>query len=279
MPALMDALATQTLPRADVEVLLVDDCSTDGTGEAAAATGVPVVLRTPRNGGAYAARNLGLAHARGGVVAITDADCVPSPRWLERALDRLDAGADVVGGHIDVPLRARPSLAELVDVARYLDQERMLREAGFVATANLVARRAAFERVGVFNHQVISGGDREWCLRAAAAGLHIAYAGDATVVHRPRTTARGLVRKCRRMGEGRAQLNAHGDPLARRPMIWRRPGAYLPRPGLYGVERLVDRGVPLGRRRMWQLAATEWALVQLPLVWGSAVGSWRVARS
>lgn len=276
MPGLMAALAAQTLPRDRFEVLLVDDCSTDGTADVAAATGVPTVLRMPRNSGAYAARNLGLRHARGQVIAITDADCVPSLGWLEHALADLDAlDAHLVGGHIEVPLRKRPSIAELVDVARYLDQQRALREAGFAMTANLVVRREVFEAIGAFNDRVISGGDRELCLRATAAGFRLAYSPRASVLHEPRTTARGLVRKCRRMGLGRAQLNAHGDALARRPTIWRSPGAYLIRRGIYGEDLLAERGVALTPLRRWQLALAEWAWVRLPLIWGNLLGSTR----
>lgn len=278
MPDLMGALAGQTLPRERFEVLLVDDCSTDGTGAAAEATGVPRVLRTERNSGAYVARNVGLAAARAGVVATTDADCVPEPEWLEAGLadlDRLDA--DLVGGRIDVPLPARPNAAQLVDFARYLDQERALREGGFAATANLFVRRRVFDSIGAFNERVISGGDREFCLRATDAGFRLVYSERAAVRHEPRASARELVRKTRRMGIGRAQMNRHGHPLARRPRIWTSPGAYLMRPGVYGMERLAEQGVPVGRARFWRMTLAEYAYVQLPLIWGNFLGSLRLA--
>lgn len=80
------SVAAQTLP--PVEVLLVDDCSGDGTLERLheVARSYPVgwikVLTLPRNGGPSAARNLGWAHARQAYVAFLDADDTWHPEKL-----------------------------------------------------------------------------------------------------------------------------------------------------------------------------------------------------
>src|SRR4051794_34134746 len=128
--ALLAALAAQTLR--DYEVNVVDDASTDATAAVAQAAGARVV-RVPRRGGSYAARNLGIEAATADVLAFTDADCRPAADWLERGVEAL-AGADLVAGHIELPLRDRPSTAELLDAARHLHQERNAGH-GFGATA------------------------------------------------------------------------------------------------------------------------------------------------
>jgi hypothetical protein len=84
----------------NIEVLLVDDASTDGTAavlERIAATDARVrVLGSERNGGPYVARNLGLRAARGVFVTCHDADDWSHPRKLERQVDHLLANPDVV---------------------------------------------------------------------------------------------------------------------------------------------------------------------------------------
>src|SRR3954451_19061576 len=88
--ALLDALASQTLPAEKFEVVVVDDGSRDDTPAvlaraAAAIDGGPrtVVLTQPVAGGPAAARNRGWRAASAPLVAFTDDDCRPTATWLE----------------------------------------------------------------------------------------------------------------------------------------------------------------------------------------------------
>jgi poly-beta-1,6-N-acetyl-D-glucosamine synthase len=75
---------TQTIPLA--EVIVVDDCSTDGTGDIARAQGATVV-RTPRNGGSKAvAQNAGLTLVRTAYTLSIDADTILAPDAVEKIL-------------------------------------------------------------------------------------------------------------------------------------------------------------------------------------------------
>lgn len=280
-------LAAQTLPRARFEVIVVDDSSTDATAAAARATGVPDrVLATERWGGAYAARNVGLRAARGDVIALTDGDCRPRAHWLEAALEDLEAlGADLLGGHIDVPLSADPTIAELVDFARYLDQERGIEEGGFAVTANLIVRRAVLDAIGPFLERPISDGDRELCLRATEAGFRLRYSRRAEVWHPPRRRMRELSRRAFRDGYGLAQMKRAGGRHAERvPLVWRRRGAYVPgalmrrRRGVYGIERIRARGYRLSRSELVRMELAEWLCHQLPMNAGNLAGWVRTRR-
>lgn len=280
--ALLDALAAQDLPAGEHEVIVVDDASTDDTGDVVAAHGEARLLRTERWSGAYDARNLALADAPGDVIAFTDGDCRPAPGWLREGLAALEAlHADIVAGHVEVPLSPLPGLVERVDFARYLDQERAVTEAGFGATANLFVHRRVLDAIGSFRSGAISDGDRDFCVRATQAGFRLAYAPRPVVVHEPRRRPYDLARRGFRDGVARAQVRA-ADPTTRadQPPIFTRPGAWFPsafvgRSAVYGVERLSAAGAPPGWLARRGMGFVEWTCVQLPMVCGSLLGELR----
>ena len=89
----------------DLQIVIVDDCSTDGTGvvvaELAAADPRIVVLSCAENQGPAAARNLGIDHATGDWLAVLDADDAYAPARLSRLVataqeEQLDAIADLL---------------------------------------------------------------------------------------------------------------------------------------------------------------------------------------
>jgi glycosyltransferase involved in cell wall biosynthesis len=82
-------LQEQTHTHAGVEVIVVDDGSIDGTKDAverfAAGSGLAVVFLQEAHAGPAAARNAGARKARGTILAFTEDDVEPEPRWLEHA--------------------------------------------------------------------------------------------------------------------------------------------------------------------------------------------------
>lgn len=101
----LDSIAAQSF--GDFEVLIVDDGSTDGGGEIAAQYPDPRmrVLRQP-NAGPGAARNRGVAEARGEFIAFLDADDEWRPEYLTQAVavfDRLPGAATVTSGYFEFP--------------------------------------------------------------------------------------------------------------------------------------------------------------------------------
>ena len=147
----LDALDAQTAT--DFEVIVVDDGSTDGTGDLARARtvhGRSVRVLDGGGNGAVEARLLGVGAARGDVLAFTDSDCVPAPRWLELALAAIDDGAALVNGKT---APARPTLP--------LERSMGSGTEGLYPTCNVLYRRDAFERAGRFDRQAA----RRWGFR------------------------------------------------------------------------------------------------------------------
>jgi glycosyltransferase involved in cell wall biosynthesis len=185
------------------EVIVVDDGSRDGTASIAAGTGGPVRLVTGRGAGSSAARNLGVSQASGAVLAFTDADCFPTEGWLAAGL-RVLGGVDLVAGAV-----APDPGAPLGPFDRTVWVER---ETGLYETANLLIRRAVFERIGGFEPWLSDPGQtRGWTnpelgedvwlgWRARRAGARTAFAPDALVHHavHPRGPA-GYVSERRRV--------------------------------------------------------------------------------
>ncbi len=210
LEACLRSLLRQTYPKDRFEVVIVDNNSSDRTREIIRAFPFRYAHEPQRS--SYAARNRGVSLARGRVVAFMDSDCEADPRWLEEGVGALErAGVDLLAGRIDIVASPIPNLFEIYDSFKYLDQRRSLRDAGYAVTANFFSRRDVLESLGRFDGNLVSGGDRELCLRAREQGLRIAYEPGATVKHGARSTLRAILAKNERIGYGL------GQQLRRRP--------------------------------------------------------------
>jgi glycosyltransferase involved in cell wall biosynthesis len=99
----IEALAKQDYP--DFEVIVVDDGSTDQTSEMIVDEFPKVRFLTQDHRGPAAARNRGVAGARGEIIAFTDDDCVAPRNWLTRLADGYARHPRVagVGGYLQAP--------------------------------------------------------------------------------------------------------------------------------------------------------------------------------
>jgi glycosyltransferase involved in cell wall biosynthesis len=170
---------------ADLELIVVDDGSADATAEVLAAVEDPRlrVIRRPRRGGAAAARNAGIAAARGELVAFQDSDDEWTEHKLERQLQLLHAhGGDLgaVGGRWRTADGAEFRAPALESGGGY---ERELLDGNCLITPVWLIRRELLERLGGFDEQMSCLEDWDLMLRLSRRAPLRAVAETVLVKH------------------------------------------------------------------------------------------------
>jgi len=154
---------------ANLEVLIVDDGSTDHTPEVVRRWqgDSRVHVHRQANGGLSHARNQGIAHTRGALIALLDADDVWEPGKLARQValfqDRPEVGV-VYSGYRRMDRDGRPLPTALPRMHRGWVSGALLIE-NFVPASSAVVRRECFQRCGEFDVALKTGEDYDMWLR------------------------------------------------------------------------------------------------------------------
>lgn len=198
---LMNALNKQTYPKKNIQIIFIDNGSTDNSVKLIKKFKQITLLSENRIQSSYVARNKGLAHAKGEIIAFTDSDCIPSKNWLESGLKYLkNQDADIVAGSVEFIYNNKKSAVEIYDALNHIRPESSVKEKKSAPTANLFSKKKLFEEIGYFP-QVKSGGDFIWTKNAANKGKKILYCHEAKVFH-PTRDLRSTITKELRLGTG-----------------------------------------------------------------------------
>ncbi len=218
----VEALLDQTYPKSLLELIVVDDGSTDGTPGLLASYAPAVRCLRQRNRGPSAARNLGILHAGGRYVCFTDADCRAAPDWVERLVSahrRLAAsrccavGGQQMGHPDDPPFAQRLDrfLAAVGFIADYVKPQGRRRRVGHNASCNASYLRNVLLEAGGFREGMFPGEDVDLDRRLADSGCTCWFAPDAVVCHHRPTNWAGVLRMLLSYGRASADnVGIHG---------------------------------------------------------------------
>jgi len=233
-------IATQQVDE-EVDVVVVDSGSSDGSVDVAGAAGAVVVEIDPADFGHGRTRNLGARRAAGDLLVFTSQDAVANDEhWLARLSAAARSGVEVAGAYgRQLPHHeARPPERFFLDfmygpearVQRLGDREEVTFETTLFSNVNAAIPRWALERFP-FRDDLTMSEDQEWSRRALRAGFSLVYEPEAAVRHSHAYTIRSAFRRFFDSGvsaehayvEGdasRAALRRAGARYAREELVW-----------------------------------------------------------
>lgn len=207
----LDALRGQALP-VDLDIVVVDSGSTDGTVEIARERGARVVELPPERFDYSTALNLGIEEARGETILSLSAHAVPiGDGWLETMLAPLaDPGVAAVGSR-QVPWAGAP-WQEVYRLGQQFGESSRVYTAEnadevVFSNASSAIRRSVWAQ---YPFLLPAAEDLEWARRVLSAGWFIVYEAGASVYHSHRESPRAQARRLIDLGHVRPPTRERG---------------------------------------------------------------------
>ena len=164
-----------------LEIIVVDDGSTDDTKHIVQAIDRPVRYVSQNRMGPAAARNRGIAMSQGEFLAFLDSDDLWHSGKLSKQFAKfssnpeIDACVTFVNHFVEIDSRRKE--------IRYQGKQRLYDVPGYI-TQTLLAKRTTFEKVGNFDQTLNYGDANEWFLRVADSGLRVELLPEVLVYRR-----------------------------------------------------------------------------------------------
>ena len=177
----LDSLEKQDYP-IPFEVIIVDDGSTDGSGDYGDSRGVNVIRQ--KNNGPGMARNTGAEAAKGEYLVFTDDDCIWDHDYLSELVKRVLSG-DFIGGQGTLYTNQKSLVARFIqhEYSERVNLKLKSEHIDWVATHGACYQRTAFLEAGGFN-DTYSSEDCELSFRLGQKGYRMAYAPKAKLAHK-----------------------------------------------------------------------------------------------
>lgn len=182
----------------DIEVIVVDNGSTDGSHEYLPSLFKGIYLYLPENCGVANGRNEGIRCASGKYVMLLDNDTIPTDKAIAGLVQYLEENDDVglvaprlvsPDGETQASFKAYPGLKEKLCNVLGRKQEGIAVpdvdiEPFYVIGACQVFRRELIDRVGVLDGHIFFGPeDADFCMRIRESGMRVVYTPAITIIH------------------------------------------------------------------------------------------------
>lgn len=278
----LDQVLDQDLTDVELEVIVVDGESTDGTQHIVKRyierdQRIQLINNPQRL--SSAARNLAIGRSRGDYIVVIDGHCeIPSRRYFIDLVEAFESsGADCLGRPQPLDVTDATPLQRSIALARssrlghhpesfiYSDQPQFV-PAKSVAVAY---RRQVFETVGLFDASFDAHEDGEFNYRCDQAALRCYFTPSLAVRYSPRNSLAGLFRQMFRYGRGRVRYSR------KHPGTW---GLGSLVPALFVIYLAVGLILSLVVPNAWMLVSAGFACYALVLIVYALSIAWRTRR-
>ena len=225
----IESLIHQSYPETSFEIIVVDNSSTDGTGEMVRSvqekTSHNLRYYSKENEGPGAARNLGITKAKGSIIAFTDSDCVADSEWLRNGVAGMTDEVGLVQG------KTLPNPKQPQRIVQHT--MKVISENSFYPTCNIFYKKDALESVGGFSSEFCGlnvfgrqrgGEDTDLAWRIKESGWKSIFADDAVIYHHVfiLTSLRAVIKYTRFNVLFALALNIKKHPALRDAILYRR---------------------------------------------------------
>lgn len=198
--ACLTSLQKLNYPSGKIEIIVVDDCSSDSTPEVIRKFPV-TLLALKKHRQASFCRNVAARHAKNEILAFIDSDCEADPDWLldlTPAFREKDIAA--VGGMIDSfytinQLDRYEKVQSSLMISSWYKRSSELDRFFYVPSCNFLVRRDCFRELGGFKNDLHVGEDVDLCWRIQNSGLQVDYRPVGTIFHKHRNRLQAFCRR------------------------------------------------------------------------------------
>lgn len=212
--ACLESLVHIDYPSEKMEILVVDDCSTDDTPEVVSRFPVRLFPLKEHKQASHC-RNLASREARGEILAFIDSDCLADPLWLKELLPSFkDRAIGAVGGVIEgVPgekgLDRYEEVKSSLKIGSWYKRSRKGDRFFYLPSCNLLVRRELFIKLNGFREDLMVGEDVDFCWRLQDNGGHLEFKPQGKIHHQHRNSLKPFCQRRFEYGTSEPWLQRH----------------------------------------------------------------------
>ena len=219
--ACLESLGQLNYPQEKLEIIVVDDASSDHTLEVIKEFPVQVIGLKKHKQASYC-RNLAASRAKGEILAFIDSDCLAGPQWLlELTPSFKDQSIGAVGGFVDgfyekSGLDRYEKIKSSLNMGAWPKRSKKSDPFFYLPSCNLLVRHERFISLGGFKEKLVVGEDVDLCWRLRKKGLEIEYQPKGRIYHKHRNSIKAFCKRRFDYGTSEPMLHReHGEKIKR----------------------------------------------------------------